>query len=165
MNYFFTNNICIFTMIETYFKNIQISQIHSKRLNSKKNFFFFQSIFFPSNISTVSTIIKSKPQQKKNACANKIELSRALFFSFLSFYQNSPQGVKVNPRCMYFIQPISMPSRQWKRKIDRPIKRYDTREIYGPTHKCLHDQTWIPTNACTHEQWLKASSIKLFEGM
>lgn len=164
MNYFFTNNICIFTMIETYFKNIQISQIHSKRLNSKKNFFFFQSILSLQYIHSFHNN-QIKTATKKNACANKIELSRALFFSFLSFYQNSPQGVKVNPRYMYFIQPISMPSRQWKRKIDRPIKRYDTREIYGPTHKCLHDQTWIPTNACTHEQWLKASSIKLFEGM
>lgn len=165
MNYFFTNNICIFTMIETYFKNIQISQIHSKRLNSKKKFFLFSIDILSFQYIHSFHNNQIKTATKKNACANKIELSRALFFSFLSFYQNSPQGVKVNPRYMYFIQPISMPSRQWKRKIDRPIKRYDTREIYGPTHKCLHDQTWIPTNACTHEQWLKASSIKLFEGM
>lgn len=87
------------------------------------------------------------------------------FFFFLPFYQNSPQGVKVNPRYMYFIRPISMPSQQWKRKIDRPIKRYDTREIYGPTHKCLHNQTWTWTSACTREQRLKASSIKLFESL
>lgn len=106
-------------------------------------------------------------QKNRYACANKIELSRALFFFFffLPFYQNSPQGVKVNPRYMYFIRPISIPSQQWKRKIDRPIKRYDTREIYGPTHKCLHNQTWTWTSACTREQRLKASSIKLFESL
>lgn len=95
MNYFFTNNICIFTMIETYFKNIQISQIHSKRLNSKKNFFFFQSIFFPCNISTVSTIIKSKPQQKKTPVQIKSNSHAPFFFLFYLPTKTRRKGLKL----------------------------------------------------------------------
>lgn len=80
-------------MIETYSKNIQISRIHSKRLNStfEKNFFFFQSIFFLCNgISTVSTIIKSNPQQTRNKKTDTLvqikSNSHAPFFFFFFFY-------------------------------------------------------------------------------
>lgn len=79
-------------MIETYFKNIQISQIHSKRLNSKKNFFFFQSIFFPCNISTVSTIIKSKPQQKKTPAQIKSNSHAPFFFFFIFLPKLAARG-------------------------------------------------------------------------
>lgn len=89
MNYFFTNNICIFTMIETYFKNIQISQIHSKRLNSKKN------CFFPCNISTVSTIIKSKPQQKKTPAQIKSNSHAPFFFLFYLPTKTRRKGLKL----------------------------------------------------------------------
>lgn len=82
-------------MIETYFKNIQISQIHSKRLNSKKNFFFFQSILslqyihsFHNNQIKTATKKKTPAQIKSNSHA-------PFFFLFYLPTKTRRKGLKL----------------------------------------------------------------------
>lgn len=128
-----------------------------KKKKRREKLFSSIDIFPLQPISTVSTIIKSNAQQKNRyTCANKIELSRALFFLFFFFYLST----KTRRKGLKLILDICILYSNGNEK-DRPTNRtiWWTREIYDPTHKCLRKRT----STCTHNAHLP--SIKLFESL
>lgn len=81
-------------MIETYFKNIQISQIHSKRLNSKKKFFLFSidilsfQYIHSFHNNQIKTATKKNAQIKSNSHA-------PFFFLFYLSTKTRRKGLKL----------------------------------------------------------------------